>query len=98
MTTKDFLKTIEWFMKERYALLVKKNADYTTQDPFSNFYAEELGIGTEQAILFMIKVKYNRIANLLSNGKDPNFESITDTIRDMANYLDILNAYLKSKE
>lgn len=93
MNTDQFLATCKQLFDDCNATLIKKNADYTDTDPFSNFYAPELGLTTEQSILYMIKLKYNRISNLIINNKSPNFESIDDTIRDMVNYLVILYAY-----
>lgn len=78
-----------------------KNADYTgkNQDPFSNFQSVEvLGISTEQGFLTRMMDKMKRIASFVENGqllvKD---ESVTDTLRDLANYSCLLAGYIKSK-
>ena len=63
-------------------LYIKKNADYG--DSVGIVY-EKLG---DISILTRISDKYNRLMGLMDpkNTNEPNFESIDDTIQDLANY------------
>lgn len=58
-------------------LLTQKRQDYGTEnlDKFGEF-----------GILVRISDKVERLRNLLASGKEPNFESIDDTWRDVAGY------------
>lgn len=60
----------------------KKNADY------GDSVGELFGKLGDISLLTRISDKYNRLMTLLdqNNNNEPNFESITDTISDMANY------------
>lgn len=66
-----------------YELYLKKNSDY------GNSFAkvvDELGLVTG---LVFLHTKLDRLTNLMkksSSDEDPNFESIDDTLLDMANY------------
>ncbi|ATW69348.1 hypothetical protein HWB40_gp47 [Streptomyces phage Manuel] len=74
----------------------RKNSDYTvTSSEFSNFHyaADVAGISTREAILTQIGIKLGRLKGLTQKGQDPNWESIEDTIMDLAGYAVILYAY-----
>lgn len=94
MKTEDFLKKIKAEFDRNYEIIVSKNADYAgDKDALANFRAgEQFGLDTKIGILYRILDKYNRIANLLTTGKDPKVESekVSDTLSDMANYCMIL--------
>lgn len=78
-----------------------KCADYTNEDPFSNFRSVQ-GLGLcsiEVGILVRMTDKFSRISNLLGNKKEAQVknESVQDTLYDLINYSAILLAYLDSK-
>lgn len=64
-----------------HELYKKKNADYG--DSVGELY-DKLG---DITLLTRITDKYNRLLNIFSNpDKEINYESVDDTIKDMANY------------
>jgi hypothetical protein len=74
----------------------RKNEDYAADgDPFSNFtgVAQMTGQPVDMVFFTMIGIKIMRLKELVGVGKDPNFESIDDTILDLANYAAIWKAY-----
>jgi hypothetical protein len=71
----------EEICKALHELYIKKNADYG--DSVGELYAK-LG---DITLLTRITDKYNRLLNIFSNpDKQVNFETIDDTIQDLANY------------
>ena len=77
-------------------LFVKKNTDYTgdNPDPFFTFKtaAKMAGISVEQAINWEIAKKLTRLRGLL-DGNTPNYESMDDTLDDVQNYRIILKVW-----
>lgn len=71
---------------------IKKNEDYaTTDNPFSNFDVSEYGLNLfrnprDQAFVWPIFTKLARLATLLNSIRNPNNESIGDSLIDIANY------------
>lgn len=101
MTKQEYFEFSKEFFDNCIEISRKKNADYTGKDanPFGNFQSvETLGISTEQGFLTRMMDKMKRIASFVEQGtlqvKD---ESITDTLRDLANYSSLLAGYIKSK-
>ncbi len=81
---------------EAYGLVGAKAHDYAEDDnPFSNFEfaAEIAGITVEQVFMVMIAIKTARLGQLIGKGKEPNNESIDDTLLDAMNYPGLLKAY-----
>ena len=71
----------EQICNEIHEMYIKKNADYG--DSVGELYAK-LG---DITLLTRITDKYNRLLNIFSNpDKQVNFETIDDTIQDLANY------------
>ena len=73
----------------------KKSNDYAEDnDYYSNFKfaAFVAGITVDQGFRFIIGIKLARLKELKS-GKTPNFESIEDSMRDLANYACIYASY-----
>ena len=66
--------------KEIHEMYIKKNADYG--DSVGQLYSK-LG---DISMLTRISDKYNRLMNLMTKEGEQNYESIEDTIQDMANY------------
>jgi len=101
MTKAEYFEFAQSFFNECIEISKKKNADYTgkNDDPFSNFSSVEvLGISTEHGFLTRMMDKFKRIASFAENGElQVKDESVTDTLRDLANYSCLLAAYIKSK-
>ena len=70
----------EQICKEIHEMYIKKNADYG--DSVGQLYSK-LG---DISMLTRISDKYNRLMNLMTKEGEQNYESIEDTIQDMANY------------
>ena len=75
----------EQICNEIHEMHIKKNADYG--DSVGELY-KKLG---DVSFLTRISDKYHRLMNLMCNGdgymkKEINYESIDDTIQDLANY------------
>lgn len=76
----------------------KKNHDYASDnDPYSNFeYAASLLVGftdpVDQVFVAIIGIKLARLGQLLGQGKEPNNESVEDTMRDLTTYCGIWTA------
>lgn len=70
-----------------------KNQDYATDsDPMSNFtvstYINSLfDKNRDKSFAVLIGTKLGRLATLLNSGKEPNNESVTDTMDDIAIYM-----------
>jgi len=87
---------IETALEELGAVLKRKNSDYkVTSSEFSNFHyaADVAGISTRDAMLTQIGIKLGRLKGLTQSGKNPEWESIEDTAKDLAGYAVILYAY-----
>lgn len=65
---------------EIHEMYIKKNADYG--DSVGELY-KKLG---DISFLTRISDKYNRLMNLMTTEGEQNYESIEDTIQDLANY------------
>jgi len=94
---------IGWIGKalmEMSEILQKKNDDYRITGEFSNFYfaADIAGLPVEKVILAQIGIKIGRLHGLMQPEKDPNWESIEDTIKDLHGYAAILHAHRLSME
>lgn len=102
MTKQDYFKFAEHFFGECIDISRKKNADYTggNDNPFSNFQSVEvLGISTESGFLTRMMDKMKRIASFAEKGElQVKDESVTDTLRDLANYACLLAGYIESKK
>ena len=89
----------------RCDLLIRKGDDYSDEDVLANFkrmsqLCELLRINPARsatdAALFLVLLKFDRWTNLRAKGVDPKNESITDTVCDFHNYIDL--AYACSKD
>jgi hypothetical protein len=102
MTKQEYFEFSQAFFNECIEISKKKNADYTGKalDPFANFQSVEvLGISTEAGFLTRMMDKMKRIASFVENGElQVKDESVTDTLRDLANYSCLLAGYIKSRQ
>ncbi len=99
MTQPEFLKKLEAGYKENLEISRQKNADYSSgDDAFKNFRASEtFGVPVETAILVRMSDKFARIGNLLNKEGEVKTESISDTLKDLANYAMILKVYIDQR-
>ena len=97
MDHEKFQKKWTEFNAKREDILVRKSADYATEDILSNFkrvnvLCSILGIDTSKSpvycALYLCVHKLDRFTNLLRDSKEPMNESIEDTLVDLHNYLD----------
>jgi len=89
MTQPELLSFIQKEHEAQLDIIKKKNSDYgATTDPFANFRMfGELGF------LVRISDKLSRLKTLTERGSAEVDESVEDTLRDMANYANLLLAY-----
>jgi hypothetical protein len=75
--------------------LSSKNADYRIDGEFSNFeYAAKVaGVPVLRVILAQIGIKVGRLIGQMDSDGPPNYESISDTIKDLHGYAAILHGY-----
>lgn len=82
--------------------LTKKNSDYAPTGEFSNFEkaAEFSGSRTLGVMLGQIAIKYTRIETLSRDvyNPSPQYESLQDSLLDLAGYAVIAHAYLAASE
>ena len=99
----DYIKKLE---KKGNEILQKKSHDYSKkEDVFRNFknvsfLLKTLSIDTytpEGYCLMLLLLKIDRLSNLLFSSKQPENESIEDTIIDMINYAKLLAGILKER-
>lgn len=87
MNKNEQLEAFDLFVSQMKDTILLKGDDYAGEDRLSNFkHAGNItGIGAELNCLSLIATKVARLGQLL-NGKEPNNESIEDSILDLANY------------
>ena len=85
-------KILQDYHEKRMKILCEKGQDYNDTDLLGIFklIAAIEKRTPEQVILSEITKKVLRLQNLMSTGKEPNFESISDNILDLSNYTDLL--------
>lgn len=103
MTKEEYFDFAEKFYAKNIEISRAKNADYTgnNADPFANFanVGSCGGATPEQGFLVRMTDKMMRISSFVKLGnlqvKD---ESVTDTLRDLANYACLLAGYIESQK
>lgn len=95
MTADEQFKIIERYTKERHELMRRKGEDYNGADVLGLFkdVAKAGGRKPENVIIDEVHKKVLRLQNLMQ-GKEPNNESIIDSVTDLSNYADILRCAL----
>lgn len=93
MTQDEQVKHFELMAIKMKHILFKKGNDYANSDRLSNFKlaGSICGLKAEQNCLSLIATKVARLGVLLSSDKEPNNESIQDSILDLANYSILLS-------
>ena len=93
MTKEQQKKLIKECFEQRMEIMRKKSEDYSNgKDVLSNFKGSgaNIGLTAEMQILSLISTKVARLSVLLKSDKVPQNESIDDSIKDLANYTDLL--------
>lgn len=102
MTKEQYFEFAEKFFADCVEISRRKNNDYTGGDsnPFSNFQSVEvLGIKTEAGFLTRMFDKIKRLSSFVqTENLQVKEESVTDTLKDLANYCCLLAGYLESKK
>lgn len=99
MTHEEQLKHMDSFFDRMKEIMNSKGDDYANEDRLSNFkLAGEISqISPEQQCLSLIATKVARLGVLLKN-KNPQHESIRDSVLDLANYALLLDMILTDAE
>lgn len=106
MNKADNLKGMEEFFAECIAISKRKNDDYcgasVDADAHKNFrLVEQLGIAsTEKGLLVRMADKLARLSSLVGakDGPQVKDESISDTLRDLANYCALLSNVMRDSK
>lgn len=99
MTKEEQAKHFEEITSKMKEILLKKGNDYANNDRLSNFKlaGSICGLKAEQSCLSLIATKVARLGVLLNSDKEPNNESIQDSVLDLANYSILLSMILADK-
>lgn len=69
-------------LQECQELLTRKGTDYNS----GSIKRDDYYIYGRKSLMTIIHAKYLRLRSLTENDQTPNFESIEDTLKDLANY------------
>ena len=99
MNLEEQIKHFEVITTQMKKTLFKKGNDYSNEDRLSNFKLAGAicGLKAEQNCLSLIATKVARLGVLLNSDKEPNNESVQDSVLDLANYSILLSMILKDK-
>ena len=99
MNQQEQVKHFEVITTQMKEILFKKGNDYANEDRLSNFKLDGgiCGLKAEQNCLSLIATKVARLGVLLNTDKEPNNESIQDSVLDLANYSILLSMILNDK-
>lgn len=98
MTITEQEYTLKEFVEKMQEIILKKGNDYAAQDDrLSNFKlaGNICQIAPEQNCLSLIATKVARLGVLLKSQKQPDNESVQDSLIDLANYAALLYMLLK---
>jgi len=102
MNREDYEEFMQDSFRRRLELARRKGADYATENIISNFkrmakVIETLRVDPTKphgvALIYAL-LKIDRLCNLLSKNTRPRNESLQDTVDDLKNYIDLLEACL----
>jgi hypothetical protein len=99
MKIKEQIKHFETFVEAQKKIMLSKGNDYANDDRLNNFKVagEVCGIPADVQCLSLIATKVARLGVLLKT-KNPNNESIRDSVIDLANYTALLDMLLSETE
>lgn len=88
MTKQEQEDFFDEYVKRMRDVLLNKGDDYANRDRLSNFKLAGLIAGGNAKIncLNLIATKVARLGVLLNSNDEPKYESINDSIMDLANY------------
>ncbi len=100
MNQQEQVKHFEVITTQMKEIIFKKGNDYANEDRLSNFKLAGgiCGLKAEQNCLSLIATKVARLGVLLNTDKEPNNESIQDSVLDLANYSILLSMILSDKK
>lgn len=100
MTKQEQEAFFKSFVSAQEQVLLSKGDDYANTDRLSNFkLAGSIAGGSAQInCLNLIATKVARLGVLLNSGKQPNNESIQDSVLDLANYAVLLAMILSDAQ
>lgn len=80
-------------------ILLSKGDDYANTDRLSNFKlaGNVSGLNAKLNCLSLIATKVARLGVLLNSNKEPNNESVQDSVLDLANYAVLLSMILSEE-
>lgn len=87
---------VEAFFEKMRQTMLNKGNDYANHDRLSNFKlaGSITGIGASMNCLNLIATKVARLGVLLNADGNPNYESVRDSVLDMAVYAILLDQIL----
>lgn len=98
MTKKEQAEHFKELMVKIRDIQISKSADYAKvdEDVLSNFKVagNVAGLNAQLNCLSLIGTKVARLGVLLNSGKEPNNESIRDSVEDLINYAILLDMIL----
>lgn len=100
MTQETQLQLFEQFVEKQKSTITNKAHDYSgTEDVLKLFKesANNVSVTGELVCLMLIQLKVSRLGNLLKEMINPKYESIDDSILDLANYAFLLHCLLTEK-
>lgn len=101
MNQAEYLQAFREVTEHMFKITEAKNKDYSWEwatDAFANFkVVQEFWISVEDWFITRMLDKMKRISNLVRQDTYVQWEKITDTLEDLANYSILFLLYLKSK-
>lgn len=100
MTLLEQQNHIDKLFEDMSYILFNKGSDYANEDRLSNFKLAGSIAGGDAAsnCLNLIATKVARLGNLLSNKKAVYYESVNDSIIDLANYAVLLHMIVNEEK
>lgn len=97
MTKEEQLQHFSYFTEKMKRTLFSKGDDYANEDRLSNFkMAGAISGGDAKSnCLNLIATKVARLGVLINSEQEPNNESISDSILDLANYSVLLSMIIE---
>ena len=97
MTKEEQLQHFGYFTEKMKRTLFSKGDDYANEDRLSNFkMAGAIAGGDAKSnCLNLIATKVARLGVLINSDQEPNNESISDSILDLANYSVLLSMIIE---
>lgn len=102
MTNKEFYDLMSLTFEQAKAIAKSKGEDYTkgSADALANFKegGESLAIPPEKVCWIFMNKHYQAITNYVKTGGKSESEPISERIKDLINYLVLLQAIIKENE